>query len=420
MSALAKRIDVPEVGFDSTLALVREGYDFVSNRCARLQADAFVTRLMLRPVLCAKGAEWARIFYGGDRFTRKGALPPTTVRLLQDVGSVQSLDGTAHRHRKSLFVGLLLDEKRVGELAARFEEEWQLASTGWQAGEISLLEQATLMLTRAACRWSGIPPHVFSYERLARDLDAMVANAGRFDPRVVPALVQRRRLEREIAGMVDEIRKGSLDLLPEAPAHVVATFRDADGMLLDREVAAVETLNLLRPIVAVGRFMVFCALALVQHREWRVRFETGDWSMLDPFVEEVRRYYPFFPFVGGRAAHDFEASGHRLVKGDWMLLDLYGTNHHPTHFSRPDRFDPQRSLNWRQQGHDFIPQGAGRTQLTHRCPGEAATVELMKTATRMLVAGQFRVTDPDLSLSHTRYPPMPRNGLRVRLEPVCK
>jgi len=43
---------------------------------------------MLRKVICTMGEEAATMFYPADRFTRKRALPPTTLRLLQDKGSM--------------------------------------------------------------------------------------------------------------------------------------------------------------------------------------------------------------------------------------------------------------------------------------------------------------------------------------------
>ena len=64
---------------DATLALLRDGYGFVSRRCARLGAEAFRTRLMLRPVLCARGSAAAEAFYTPDRFTRVGAMPAVTI-----------------------------------------------------------------------------------------------------------------------------------------------------------------------------------------------------------------------------------------------------------------------------------------------------------------------------------------------------
>jgi fatty-acid peroxygenase len=79
-------------GFDSSVALLREGYEFGARRFARCSSDAFETRLMLRRAVVAFGEEAARRLYEPDRMTRRGALPITVVTLLQDFGSVQMLD----------------------------------------------------------------------------------------------------------------------------------------------------------------------------------------------------------------------------------------------------------------------------------------------------------------------------------------
>jgi fatty-acid peroxygenase len=53
------------------------------------------------------GEDAARMFYTPDRFTRVGAMPIITAKLLQDFGSVQMLDGAPFRHRKSMFMTLV-------------------------------------------------------------------------------------------------------------------------------------------------------------------------------------------------------------------------------------------------------------------------------------------------------------------------
>jgi fatty-acid peroxygenase len=80
--------------FDSTLALLREGYDFIAGRCDRLSTDIFATRLMLKRAICIRGASAAEMFYGGSHFTRNGAMPQMTMRLLQD-RAVSRLSTTA-------------------------------------------------------------------------------------------------------------------------------------------------------------------------------------------------------------------------------------------------------------------------------------------------------------------------------------
>lgn len=63
-----------ERNLDGTLALLREGYEFIPKRCRRYGTDVFETRLMLQPAICMTGADAARIFYGRRRRigTRQG------------------------------------------------------------------------------------------------------------------------------------------------------------------------------------------------------------------------------------------------------------------------------------------------------------------------------------------------------------
>ncbi len=72
--------------FDSTLKLLSEGYPFFQRRCAELDTDAFATRLMGRRAICVSGHEASRMFWQPGRFTRRGAIPPTTLMLLQGDG----------------------------------------------------------------------------------------------------------------------------------------------------------------------------------------------------------------------------------------------------------------------------------------------------------------------------------------------
>src|SRR4051812_22715375 len=93
---------------DSAPGFLRDGYLFGTRRFERVQDDAFRTRLLGIPVVVMRGPDAARFFYEGGRFSRTAALPPSVTHLLQDAGSVQTLEGGAHRHRKRLFVDALM------------------------------------------------------------------------------------------------------------------------------------------------------------------------------------------------------------------------------------------------------------------------------------------------------------------------
>lgn len=395
---------------DATLALLREGYGFVSRRCERLGADAFRTRLMLSPALCARGEPAAEVFYAPGRFTRVGAMPAITLRLLQDKGSVQLLDGPSHRHRKAMFLAILLDDDQIDQLKALIEAEMAAAIPLWtREGSVELTGAMTLVLTRAALRWTGVPPERPATES-ARDLAAMVEHAGQFGLAAWRALWLRAGHERQMRAVIRRIRSGELAVPETAPARMIAEHKDQSGEPLSETAAAVELINLTRPIVAIAWFAGFVAIALDRHPDWRAALrEREQW--LEPFVEEVRRFYPFFPMIGGRAWADFEWQGEQIAAGTWMLLDLYGTTHDPAQFPAPFDFDPARGLSWRDQSFAFIPQGGGDARETHRCPGERATVEILKVATAGLVRSLDWRLRPVGSLPMTRYPAIPKEGV---------
>lgn len=140
---------------DSTLALLSDGYSFISKRCRRYQSDIFETRLMFRRAVCISGEEAARVFYAPGRFTRRGALPPTTLLLLQDRGSVALLDGAAHRQRKAMFMSLMTPSA-IARLADVTSDEWRaaLATTWARERELVLFDAVRDVLTRAVCAWA--------------------------------------------------------------------------------------------------------------------------------------------------------------------------------------------------------------------------------------------------------------------------
>jgi fatty-acid peroxygenase len=187
---------IPRDGPDGTLALLREGYEFVARRCDRHGSDLFETRLMLRRVVCLRGAEAARLFYEGDRLTRRGAIPLPTLLLLQDAGSVQTLDDDAHRWRKRLFMSVLTPEA-VGRLAGRLADEWRARLPAWgRMGEVVLLLEVRRLLCRAACAWAGLPLDEAEARRRTAEFGAMVEGAGAVGPSNWWAQLLRARADR--------------------------------------------------------------------------------------------------------------------------------------------------------------------------------------------------------------------------------
>lgn len=405
--------DIPRDGSaDATLALLSKGYDFISDRCDRLGSDIFRTRLMLSPVVCLRGPEAARFFYRGDAFTRRGAMPPTTLALLQGKGSVQSLDDAPHAHRKAMFVELM-SRKRSEALADLMEETWRRRAAGWpERGRFSLLDEVQAILTEVVCRWAGLSLSERELEARGTELSAMIDGAGAVGPRMARAMWLRKRCERWARGLIAGVRFGEVRPPKDAPLMVVALHRDLEGELLSEDVAAKELLNLLRPVVAVARFIVHEQQALERRTETAAPLDDEVAKLA--FAQEVRRLAPFFPFIGGRARRDLDFQGHRISEGDWVLLDLRGTLLHRDAWRRPERFDPSRFHprdEWdRTAGHPdaLVPQGAGDEGEGHRCPGEPATLALMRRAIGLLEAFPVQSAGRE-ELSLSRMPAMPEH-----------
>lgn len=399
--------------FDSTLSLLSEGYRFISTRCERYGTDVFETRLVLRKAVCARGEEAARMFYQPDRFTRKGALPPTALKLLQDIGSVQWQDGEAHRRRKQMFMSLMT-EPNIRQLVDMTVLRWRDRLADWEEmQEIVLHDEVREILCDAVCAWAGVPLSAREVRQRTREFAAMIDGAGSVGPWNWRGMLLRSRTERWARSIVTAIRNHRLGVAEGSAVNTIAWHYDSAGGLLKTKTAAVELLNVLRPIVAVARFIVFAALALHEHPECRQKLQSGDDRYLEWFVQEVRRFYPFFPVVGGRVRNGFEWREHRFDKGDWVLLDLYGTNHDSRAWKEPGTFRPERFESWNSNPFNFIPQGGGDHYRTHRCPGEWVTVELIKAAVILLTSISYDVPVQDLRVNLGKMPALPVSGFRI-------
>ncbi len=403
-----------DAAFDNTRSFFREGYDFIGNRCRVLECDAFETRIMLSRVVCMMGDDAARHFYDGEHFTRTDAMPTTTLRLLQDKGSVQSLDGSAHHHRKAMFLKLLTGDA-VEQIGRLFDKRWRAALPAWRRQpSIVLHDTMVVMLCDVACAWAGVSVAGDTLSARAGEMAAMIDAAGTAGPRAWRALLLRRRAERWARDAITAARRMRPHSSP-SPVERIAQYRDADGQMLDPTVAGVELINIIRPTVAIARFMTFAALALHEHPE------QAEWLRADPaarssaFVEEVRRFYPFFPVIGGRVRRAFAWRDHDFCVGDWVLLGLYATDHDARIWGDPDVFRPERFLDRADSGYDLIAQGAGDHARDHRCPGEWFTTELIRRAILQMLALNYTLPEQRLDVPLDRFPTLPRDGLRMTI-----
>ena len=389
---------------DDTLAFKLEGYAFISNRCHAIGKDVFDTRIFLQRTICMLGADAARLFYDGDAMQREGVAPLRVQATLFGRGGVQSLDGEPHRIRKQLFLSLLKPEA-VARMASLFEQMTITSVPRWPE-RVSLFEAVQDILAHAVCEWVGVR---IDDERRIRDVAAMIDGSGGAGPRNWRGRVGRARAEWWIEREIDQIRNAKMP-----PIGMLGTIAQSS---LDRHTAAVELLNIIRPTVAVARYITFVAHAL--HEYPHVADMLRDDRMIEPFVHEVRRFYPFFPAAVARTRKSFQWHDIELPEGVRVMLDLYGTNHDDRSWLDPNTFRPERFVGWIGDPYSLIPQGAGDVAITHRCPGEALTIELMKAATRMFTRTlTYDVPLQDLSMSLARIPALPASRFlveRVRL-----
>jgi fatty-acid peroxygenase len=241
----------------------------------------------------------------------------------------------------------------------------------------------------------------------------MVDGFGTLGPRHWRARRARHRCEAWLADLVRDVRCGRHTAPAGSALDVVSTHRDAGGALLEPRVAAVELLNVVRPTVAVSWFIAFAAHALHRWPACRDRLRAGDPAYTEAFVHEVRRFYPFAPFVGGRAARALTWGGEHVPAGAMVLLDIFGQNHHPELWPDPYRFDPDRFLGRRPGPFDLVPQGGGDPATGHRCPGEGNTVALLAALALRLARLEYEVPEQDLTIPLDRIPARPASGFVI-------
>lgn len=395
---------------DSTTALRRDPYRFIQDRCRRLGADVFEARIGLRPTLFASGPAAAALFYDETRFVRHGAMPEPVRATLIGKGGVQGLDGAAHRHRKQLFLSLMPPE-RVAHLGELVAARWGDAARGWTARrQVVLYDELQVILTRSVCEWAGVPLAEAEVGRRARQLTALFDAAADVGLGHLRSRLARKRAERWLAGLIERVRGDSLAVPEGSAARAIALHRDLDGRLLPPRIAAVELLNVLRPTVAVAVYITFVAHALHAYPEGRARLAADGEAYADLFVQEVRRFYPFFPSIAARVRHSFEWRGVRFPRGRRVMLDLFGTDRDPRTWEEPDAFRPERFGRSNGGLFGFVPQGGGEHAVHHRCPGEWITLELMRVAVRFLTETiDYDVPTQDLRIDWSRLPALPRS-----------
>ncbi|MGW0418744.1 cytochrome P450 [Streptomyces sp. NPDC003015] len=405
---------------DRSLPALVQGYSWLPGLLGERPDGVARTRVMGKPALVVRGPEAVRFFYDEDNVRRGGALPEPVLSTLFGHDAVHTLDGAAHRARKEFFLPLLHPD-RIAGLVEHVTTAWDDAVREWSGAEqIVLFDASSVVLTRGVCRWAGISLDEDSadegsaVEDLARDLVAMVDGFATAGPRHWRARRARSRQEDRFTRLVEDVRSGRADAPEGSVLAAVCEHREAGGELLHPHTAAVELLNVIRPTVAVCWFASYTAHALHLRPEQRERLRDGDTAYAAAFVHEVRRFYPFAPFLGGLATRDLTWRGVSVPAGGMVLLDVFGQNHDEKLWGDPYAFRPQRFLEHPVERDELIPQGGGEPRTGHRCPGEGITIGLLEALAIRLARLEYTVPDQDLRISLRRIPARVRSGFAVQ------
>ncbi|MFG2719738.1 cytochrome P450 [Streptomyces sp. NPDC048416] len=401
---------------DRSLSAFARGYTWLPGLLGGRSGGVARTRVLGKPALVVRGPEAVRFFYDERNVRRSGALPGPVLSTLFGHDAVHTLDGDAHRTRKEFFLPLL-DPERIAGLVEHVNAAWDDAAREWsKQGRVVLFDAASVVLTRGVCDWAGIRLDGDSaVEELARDLVAMVDGFATPGPRHFRARRARSRQEQDFTRLVEDVRAGRATAPQGSVLAAVCAHRESTGELMQPHTAAVELLNVIRPTVAISWFVAYAAHALHLHltTRRRDRLRDGDIPYAAAFAHEVRRFYPFAPYLGGLAVRDLSWRDVAVPAGAMVLLDVFGQNHDDALWGDPHVFRPERFLEHPVGRDELIPQGGGEPRTGHRCPGEGLTIGLLEALAMRLADLEYTVPDQDLKISLHRIPARVRSGFAV-------
>ena len=251
---------------DSTLALARDGYAFISKRCRRYGSEVSQTRLMLRRTICMGVEAAAQVSLNDDtRFVRQGAAPARLQKALFGQGSLQGFDGDAQLRRMQMFMSLVT-RRGIGRLADLAAEQWRASAARWEeeAGEVVHFDEAREILCRAVCARAGVPLAEPEVTRRTDDFAAIIDGSRAVGLRHWRRRRARRRAEKWAGDLVERVRSETPEGTESDALRVIARHRDLGGGLLERRVAAVEFIDVLRPTVAVQQLRALRARGVLR------------------------------------------------------------------------------------------------------------------------------------------------------------
>ena len=394
-----------DLSWDNRIQLMLEGYLFVQNRCNRLDTDVFQTKLNGKNVICMNGKEAAEIFFDEEKFEPLNNIPQLPNKNTNEKMTINSLDDQMCEQ----LCNELLSSTRISELNSLYFTRLEEQAKYWSNQEqIIVFDEIKKLITRVACHWAGIPIKDEELSERANDLYALV------DPFESAGLKQRdnKRIQNRVESWIQEVFvqvwKEEIHPEPNATITQISNFQQNEK-LLSVTLATNLLIQILKMIVLNANFITFEVLATIQHQEYKRKLYDID-QYDDWFIQEVRRYFPFEPFIGAKVRKEFTWEGYRFAEGSLVLLDMYGTNHDPRIWYNPDLFWPERF-----KDSEMLPYVRKNHNAYWKMLSEKVSRELMKTTLYFLTNHiNFEVVDQDFDFSLRKIPTMLKTGLILK------
>lgn len=405
-------------GLDNTLKVMKQGYLYTTNQRNRLNTTVFETKALGgKPFAVVTGKEGAEMFYNNDIVQREGMLPKRIVNTLFGKGAIHTIDGKKHIDRKALFMSLMTE--------GNLNYVRELTRTLWRANtqrmesmdEVNIYRESIVLLTKVGTRWAGVQAPPEEIERIATDMDIMIDSfkgLGGVFKGYKESKNARRRVEDWLEEQIIETRKGNIHPPEGTALYEFAHWEDYLGNPMDSRNCAIDLMNTFRPLIAINRFVAFGLLAMHENPITREKIKSEpDYAY--KFSQEVRRYYPFVPFLPGKAKVDIDFQGVTIPAGHGLALDVYGTMHDETLWDDPNEFRPERFEDWDGSPFDLIPQGGGDYWTNHRCAGEWITVIIMEETMKYFAEKvTYDVPEQDLTVDLNSIPGYVKSGFIIK------
>ena len=411
-----KEVPTAKIKLTEVKELFDAGYEILGELRSEVNSPVVRAKFLNQEVIAIYGKEAAKIFYDPRNFKREGAMPKLVRSTLLGEEGVQTLDGEQHHHRKNYFMDLMTPERMTDYhdlLERNLSHELDK-----QSGTFELFSLTKNVLFKTICEWSGINLAPLSQSEISELADYQVAMfSGTVTSPVahLRGVEDRKKSEKWTQGLIEEARQHPVAGKESLALYTFATATDLEGNLLPIEVAAVDLLNIIRPTVALTVWIALMGHALFSTTTIYQALKQNFSELQDSFIQELRRFYPFFPMMPAISLQDVVVDGYLIPKDSWVVQDIYGTNHDPRTFDQPDDFKVDRFVGRTQaisyeEEYEMIAQGGGDFRKMHRCAGEWITLHTLRVFSDLLINHyQFEVPEQDWKIPMNHFPTYPES-----------